>query len=697
MEKEAIKLIDRLYKDLYLDEQVLHHSKGNKYDKFNNIKDYLKKLESIHTKVGETERHKAFLKKMYYDKYVIKKEDIPESYYHHQEEIALERGLGHIKITESQKQELQQEVIENQKRSLDVWLDYFLSEDAKVYPFWAKYWAFQGMLKLGTYDKKEGTFTKRTKNTVAPFCDLNREALAMSIDLVTRMLEKEEISDKDLEVLVKTGSFSKIYTYILTKVLNDNKNIVKRNIGQWKKYNQGSDHMELVRSLQGYNTGWCTAGESTAKTQLQAGDFYVYYTLDENNEYKIPRIAIRMEGNKIGEIRGIAKDQNIESEMEEVLEEKLKEFPDKEEYYKKVSDMKELTKIYKKHQNKEELSKEELTFLYEIKQKIKGFGYEEDPRIEEIKNERGRKKKDLALIFECDESRIALKEYELTKDTILYYGSLDLRSLTSVAGLELPQSIVGSLYLSGLTSAEGLKLPQSIGGSLDLRSLTSAEDLKLPQSISVYLDLRSLTSAEDLKLPQSIGESLNLSGLTSAEGLKLPPSISGYLDLSGLTSAEGLKLPQSISGSLYLIGLTSAKGLELPQSINGSLDLSGLTSAEGLELPQSIGESLDLRSLTSVEGLELPQSISGYLDLSGLTSAEDLKLPPSISGYLDLRSLTSAEGLKLPQSISGYLDLSGLTSAEGLIIPEPLTYYIYMDCFTITPENVGEYRNNKRM
>ena len=97
---------------------------------------------------------------MYYDKYVIKKEDVPESYYHHQEDIALERGLGHIKITESQKQELQQEVIENQKRSLDVWLDYFLSEDAKVYPFWAKYWAFQGMLKLGTYDKKEGTFQR---------------------------------------------------------------------------------------------------------------------------------------------------------------------------------------------------------------------------------------------------------------------------------------------------------------------------------------------------------------------------------------------------------------------------------------------------------------------------------------------------------------------------------------------------------
>ena len=46
------------------------------------------------------------------------------------------------------------------------------------------------------------------------------------------------------------------------------------------------------------------------------GDFYVYYILDKNNEYKIPRIAIRLEGhNEIGEIRGIEENQNLEEEM----------------------------------------------------------------------------------------------------------------------------------------------------------------------------------------------------------------------------------------------------------------------------------------------------------------------------------------------------------------------------------------------
>ncbi len=58
--------------------------------------------------------------------------------------------------------------------------------------------------------------------------------------------------------------------------------------GHWVKYEQGSDHVPLVISLQGHGTGWCTAGESTAKLQLKAGDFYVYYSLDGDGQPTIP-------------------------------------------------------------------------------------------------------------------------------------------------------------------------------------------------------------------------------------------------------------------------------------------------------------------------------------------------------------------------------------------------------------------------
>ena len=644
MNNDELRFIDRLFKDLYKDPQVQHHSNNKETDKYNIIDSYISSLEIVHKRAMEKEWRIEYLKSLYHNKYVIKKEDIPDSYYKNQERLALERGFGHIVLSKGAKERLQQEIIDNQTSSLDVWLDYFLSEDAKFYPFWAKYWAFQGMLKLGSYDKTKRTFNKRTKETVSPFADLNREALAKSIDLIIKYVGKEEIEEKELEVIVKRGSFQTVYPYVLEYILKNNNSSIKRNEGKWIKYNQGSDHMPLVKSLQGYNTGWCTAGESTARSQLQGGDFYVYYTLDENNEYKVPRIAIRMEQGKIGEIRGIAEDQNIEPEMEEIVADKIKDFPDKEKYYKKVSDMKKLTEIYYKHKHKAELTVEELRFLYEIDSNIEGFGYDKDSRIEEIIDERGKTREDLAKVFNCNTSQIAFSVKELMKDTIYYYGSIYGKTLN------LPQYIRENLYLGSLKSSEGLTLPQNVGGDLDLSNLESAKGLTLPQNVGGNLDLRSLESAEGLTLPQNVG---------------------GYLDLRSLESAEGLTLPQNVGGYL---------------------DLRSLESAEGLTIPQNVGGDLDLSSLESAEGLMLSQNVGGYLDLCNLERAENLTLPRSIGGSLYLENINSAEGLVLPESIGSDLFLKNLESTEGLIFPEPLTYTIYCDGFKITSENVDNYR-----
>ena len=119
--------------------------------------------------------------------------------------------------------------------------------------------------------------------------------------------------------------------------------------------------------------------------------------------------------------------------------------------------------------------------------------------------------------------------------------------------------VVGVLDLRSLTSAEGLELPDSIGGDLYLGSLTTAEHLELPDRIGGNLTLRSLTSAEHLQLPTGIGRDIYLDGLTSAEHLQLPDSIDGDLGLDGLTSAEHLTLPTSIGGDLYLGSLTTAE------------------------------------------------------------------------------------------------------------------------------------------
>ena len=649
--------MDKVYKDLHLSEIVMHTANKSD-DKYQKIEKYMQRLEDVTKKACEHDKINL-IKKYYYKKYVIKEQNVPESYFKKQEKIALDRGYGHVKYDEKTKKQEIEHIINEQKKSLDMWLDYLFSKDTDMYPTWFKYYVFQGMLKLGYFDKEKNRYTKRTESTVKPFIELNREALSIIYSELIKVLNKENIVDKKLNELINNGSFSKLYSYAVLKLDSVKDDGFKSNDGIWKKYNKGSNPEILFNDINGKGTGWCTAGGiETARAHINGGDFHVYYTKDRERNYTKPRIAIRMEGNQIAEIRGIDKDQNIEANMEKVVDKKLEEFPDRDKYKKKVKNMEMLTYIYTKHQNKGKITKADLRFLYEIDDKITGFGYKKDPRIEEILEGRN-VRKDLALVLDCKEKNISLTEEEALSGNIIYhYGSLDLDSLTNAKGLKLPDKVEGSLCLGNLRSAEGLELPNEICGDLDLMGLTSVEGLKLPDKVGGSLCLGNLRSAEGLELPNEICGDLDLMGLTSVEGLKLPNKVGGSLCLSSLRSAKGLELPDEIEGDLYLRSLTSAEGLKLPNEICGDLDLSGLTSAKGLELPDEMGGNLYFSNLTSAKGLKLPDKIGGTLYLTNLTNAEGLKLPTEIGGNIYLTSVESLEGLGLSSSLISKIVLS---------------------------------------
>jgi len=186
-----------------------------------------------------------------------------------------------------------------------------------------------------------------------------------------------------------------------------------------------------------------------------------------------------MQGGNIGEVRGIGPEQNLDPYIGEVVEKKMSEFPDGKAYKKKSADMKRLTEIDKKNLAGENLNADDIRFLYEIDEKIEGFGYQRDPRIEEIRGKRDTKK-ELSFLLKIPQDLISISKEEALKGGIeFHYGSLYLESLTSAEGLTLPKKINGSLDLGRLTSAEGLTLPETINGRLYLGSLTSAEKNKL--------------------------------------------------------------------------------------------------------------------------------------------------------------------------------------------------------------------------
>lgn len=651
------------------------------------ISHWITYLESMYNSLQNKPSQIKQIKNIFYHQYVIKPSDVPQSYFDFQVRIARERGHGNVEMTDHMKTQLIETLILDQQRSLDRWIEYLTSPDTRMYPVWAKFWMFKGMVKLSKFNFETNSFGSRTKETVAPFAELNREALGYVMDLIVRKVNKSEftqIADKELQILLDGASFAKMYAYALKKAgFGTNQKFIT-NDGKWIKYSQGSDHIPLVKSLEGKNTGWCTAAVSTAKTQLHAGDFHVYYSLDERGQASVPRIAIRMSGENIEEVRGVGKDQHLDSQIADsnIIQTKMKEFGEQgEQYAIKEQDMKLLTTIERKSKLGEPLNKTELRFLYELNRKIMGFGYEPDPRINKIKSMR-LPKKDLIVIFDhkLREDEISTTSEEAIRGkSKFHYGNLFLRRFSSPTRLELPEVVHGDLDLRNLKSAKGLKFPKTVNGSLDLSKLTSETDLVLPETVNGDLLLHDLTSASRLKLPETVNGDLYLHNLKSADGLTLPKTVNGYLDLSGLTSAVETKFPKLLNGSLNLSKLSSAPGLKLPETVNGDLLLNGLTSAAGLKMPKTVNGDLYFRSLSSAAGLQLPETLNGSLYMRGLTTAVGLKLPKTVDGTLDLSALTSAVGLKLPEVVTGDLNLKNLSPSNGLVFPKVVGGTLYFN------------------
>jgi hypothetical protein len=153
------------------------------------IEAYMGRLENVflHPDKEKRERNIDMVRPKIHDALLIKRENFPESYFALQQRVARERGQAIEEIPENVREQMMDVAIQDQRASLDAWIDYLTSEDA-VYPAWFKYFVWRNVTKLSQFDKERGEFKKRTDSTVAPFPDIYREPLAQIADLYLRTL-----------------------------------------------------------------------------------------------------------------------------------------------------------------------------------------------------------------------------------------------------------------------------------------------------------------------------------------------------------------------------------------------------------------------------------------------------------------------------------------------------------------------------
>lgn len=538
------------------------------------------------------------LQERFWNQFIIKPHEIPENYRALQKKILIERGQGAYlvngELPEHVKEQLTSILLSEQKTSLERWTHYLSSPDANYSPE-IKYRILRSVLQLQAYDKHQGKFPKRNKKTVALFPELNQEALALVINHKIQELRGEEVkkltsdmTDEDWKAYQQKKSFWDCYALALKLSIKSHGDKLANIKGEWKKYPQGSQANELVQSLEGKGTGRCTAGYNTAKKQLQSGDFYVYYSEDATGAYTKPRLAIRMEGDQIAEIRGIAPWQNLDPYIFPVLDNKLKDFGDKaEKYQKKVDHMRMITNIDKKVKENTPLSKEELYLLYSGKP-IQGFWNLTDPRIQILQN-------NPSVLLQL--WRVENWEKDLNLDMVTM----------------LP---------------EGFQFPQWLK-EITLGNLTSRpNNTSLPDWLQI-LDLTRLTTLSLwLQLPDSL-ETLELSNVQTIEnGYSFPK----WLKILNMHNLRYFPKDIFLPDSLYRLYVPKLQ--ELEAWFNFPKRLKKLYLHDLSKLPNQISfpdwlEHLDLACLYELQDtITFPKNLQ-YLDLRNLSRfPKNLRFPP---------------------------------------------------------------------
>jgi hypothetical protein len=322
------------------------------------------------------------------------------------------------KVNSELVEKYREQIRADQQESLDKWIDYLSSDGAK-YPMWFKYYTFRNIVKLS--DKViNNKFQDRSPGTFNRFPKVNYEALALVFETMANhySLNRTEASNSDTQLDSDTkkhlrgdANFTKLYKQAIDEVKLRTKETLNTTAGEWIKYDMVGGHNDYNDdydaegiSKQAYDlsgstggTGWCI-GDSPGMAQryLEGGDFYVYYTKDSSGEYTAPRLAIGMNGTGesakfTAEVRGVQDgtdgDQGVEPEFLDILKSKMHEInPEDAKYYdKKIENMQRLTDVYARFKDNQELTEEDLVFIYQIEDDIVSFAQGgSDPRLKAI-------------------------------------------------------------------------------------------------------------------------------------------------------------------------------------------------------------------------------------------------------------------------------------------------------------------------
>ena len=421
---------------------------------------YLSRLDRMIEKHGDALEQKLWAASA--ENLVMDYEDIPDAYWKQQEQILRDNGQGR-ELSEYEKKILAEDLIDKQRQSITSWANY-LGDKNCPYPLWFKVYAFDGISKMSnTLNLDDADYNRRDNTTALSFPKLNAEILAKVYRQINDFygVDKENwlskhSDDEKLVSLVKSANFPKLYAKELvdTKVILKTPERTEDVHGDWFEYKLG-DEEEIASLAEG--THWCVVDPNVAHNYLVYGEYghskstgadeesnskakFIIFRLEDPNSPGVfasnGSASVRLDPDGIvDEISGLNEGQAVEDALVPIVKKKALSLPGGEKYLQKFDDKQTLIKLDNKMEAGEDLTKEELSFLYELDRPIATLDTynREDPRIPELKEKYGIK---YALEKGVDANKLvsSLDSYDITKnlDSLLKNGAdIDVNKLVS--------------------------------------------------------------------------------------------------------------------------------------------------------------------------------------------------------------------------------------------------------------------------
>ena len=319
------------------------------------------------------------------------------------------QGLPPIEYTESEMNKDYERLRQDQVDSINSWTEYLGNKEVS-FPTWFKIYTFNSVIKMGRYNQLDGKYENRDKSTIAPYPKVSPAALALTLDAVNDFFgqdkEKwftEHTDDDQLNAIVKSGNFGKIYTHFFKETYKpiptpERTEDIK---GEWFDFYPGQE-TELAEAAQG--TPWCIASEHQGayylKTNLNIANNKARFRLfklenessvDGMSKTACASIRFNTEG-KVDEISGLKNGdrQTVEDSLIPIVEQEVLKYPlNPEKHFKeKFRDKKELIRLQDKAKKGEEITLDEYAFLYEKNREIFTLDTYKGPdlKIAELRN-----------------------------------------------------------------------------------------------------------------------------------------------------------------------------------------------------------------------------------------------------------------------------------------------------------------------